>query len=111
MAGRAGADGRAGGGMTRPAKAANGCLPWMLAGGHQALLPRISPLGTPIYSLWSNRANLWHVDVYQKYNHFVNFSIGMLSKCQKTLNFASELRNKGISVQGNKDKDNICICI
>lgn len=23
------------GGMTRPAKAANGCLPWILAGGHQ----------------------------------------------------------------------------
>ena len=44
-----------------------------VGGGHQALLPRISPLGTPIYSLWSNRANLWHVDVYQKYNHFVNF--------------------------------------
>lgn len=35
----------------------------------------------------------------------------MLSKCQKTLNFVSEIRNKGISVQGNKDKDNICICI
>ena len=73
MAGRAKADGGAGGGMTRPAKAANGCLPWMLAGGHQALLPRIGRFGTPIYSLWSNRANLWRVDVYQKYNHFVNF--------------------------------------
>lgn len=73
LAGRAKADGGAGGGMTRPAKAASGCLPWMLAGGHQALLPRISPLGTPIYSLWSNRTNLERVDVYQKYDHFVNF--------------------------------------
>ena len=73
MAGRAKVDGGAGGGMTRPAKAANGCLPWILAGGHQALLPRIGRFGTPIYSLWSNRANLGCVDIYQKYNHFVNF--------------------------------------
>ena len=35
LAGRAKADGGAGGGMTRPAKAANGWLTWMLAGGHQ----------------------------------------------------------------------------
>lgn len=73
LAGRAREDGGVGGGMTRPAKAANGCLPWILAGGHRALLTHISPFGTPIYSLRSDRDNLGRVDIYQKYNHFVNF--------------------------------------
>ena len=73
MAGRAKADGGAGGGMTRPAKAASGCLPWISAGGHRALLTRIGRFGTPIYSLWSDRDNLGCVDIYQKYNHIVNF--------------------------------------
>ena len=72
LAGRAKEDGGVGGWWTRPAKAANGCLPWILAGGHRALLTRIGRFGTPIYSLWSNRANLGCVDIYQKYNHFVN---------------------------------------
>lgn len=73
LAGRARADGGVGGGMTRQAKAANGCLSWILAGGHQALLTRIVRFGTLIYSLRSDRDNLGCVDIYQKCNHFVNF--------------------------------------
>ncbi|OYP71592.1 hypothetical protein CIK92_07970 [Prevotella sp. P4-67] len=43
MAGRAKADGGAGGGMTRPAKAANGCLPWMLGVGIRLCYPVSAP--------------------------------------------------------------------
>lgn len=62
----------AGGGLVQPRRQTAVCHGYWRV-GIKAPLPRIGPLGTPIYSLWSNRDNLGRVDIYQKCNHFVNF--------------------------------------